>query len=66
MNKQELIEAVVAGTGESKASMGANIDVIVEAVTAAGRAQRVDLADDRPPVVEAPSIREQWRQHFSR
>jgi DNA-binding protein HU-beta len=35
MNKQELIDAVAAGTGESKASTGATIDAIIDAVTAA-------------------------------
>jgi len=32
----------------------------------AGGAHAVDLAHDGQPVVEAPSIREQWRQHFFR
>ena len=35
MNKHELIDAVAAGTGESKASVGAAIDAILETVTAA-------------------------------
>src|SRR5258705_9863545 len=35
MNKQELIDAVAAGTGESKASTGEAIDAIIETVTAA-------------------------------
>jgi DNA-binding protein HU-beta len=35
MNKHELIDAVAAGTGESKASTGETIDAIIEAVTAA-------------------------------
>ena len=35
MNKQELIDAVAASTGESKASTGEAIDAILEAVTAA-------------------------------
>ncbi|BDC46075.1 HU family DNA-binding protein [Paraburkholderia terrae] len=33
MNKHELIDAVAAGTGESKASTGEAIDAILEAVT---------------------------------
>ena len=33
MNKQELIDAVAAATGESKAATGQTIDAIVEAVT---------------------------------
>ncbi|MBN3790054.1 HU family DNA-binding protein [Burkholderia sp. Ac-20353] len=33
MNKQELIDAVSAATGDSKASTGAAIDAILEAVT---------------------------------
>lgn len=33
MNKQELIDAVSATTGDSKASTGAAIDAILEAVT---------------------------------
>jgi DNA-binding protein HU-beta len=35
MNKQELIDAVAAGTGETKAGIGEAIDAILEAVTAA-------------------------------
>jgi DNA-binding protein HU-beta len=35
MNKQELIDAVAAGTGESKAGTGETIEAIIEAVTAA-------------------------------
>lgn len=35
MNKQELIDAVAAATGESKAATGQTIDAIVDAVTAA-------------------------------
>jgi DNA-binding protein HU-beta len=35
MNKHELIDAVAATTGESKASTGDAIDAILEAVTAA-------------------------------
>ena len=35
MNKQELIDAVAAATGESKAATGQTIDAIVEAVTKA-------------------------------
>ena len=35
MNKQELIGAVAAATGESKAATGQTIDAIVEAVTKA-------------------------------
>ncbi|MGF6603475.1 HU family DNA-binding protein [Paraburkholderia sp. BL10I2N1] len=35
MNKQELIDAVAAATGESKAATGEAIDAIVNAVTAA-------------------------------
>ena len=35
MNKQELIDAVAASTGESKASTGEAIDAILEAVTSA-------------------------------
>jgi DNA-binding protein HU-beta len=35
MNKQELIDAVAAQTGESKAATGQTIDAIVEAVTKA-------------------------------
>ena len=35
MNKHELIDAVAATTGESKASTGEAIDAILEAVTAA-------------------------------
>jgi DNA-binding protein HU-beta len=35
MNKHELIDAVAAGTGESKAGAGEAIDAILEAVTAA-------------------------------
>ncbi|MEM5341557.1 HU family DNA-binding protein [Paraburkholderia azotifigens] len=35
MNKQELIEAVAASTGESKASTGEAVDAILEAVTSA-------------------------------
>ncbi|CAH2785644.1 MAG: DNA-binding protein HU [uncultured Paraburkholderia sp.] len=35
MNKQELIDAVAASTGESKAATGQTIDAIVEAVTKA-------------------------------
>ena len=35
MNKHELIDAVAAGTGESKASAGETIDAIIETVTAA-------------------------------
>ncbi|EEA04389.1 HU family DNA-binding protein [Paraburkholderia sp. MMS20-SJTN17] len=35
MNKQELIDAVAATTGESKAATGQTIDAIVEAVTKA-------------------------------
>lgn len=35
MNKHELIDAVSAATGESKASTGAAIDAIIEAVTLA-------------------------------
>ena len=35
MNKHELIDAVAAGTGESKASTGETLDAIIETVTAA-------------------------------
>jgi DNA-binding protein HU-beta len=35
MNKQELIDAVAAATGESKAATGQTIDAIVDAVTKA-------------------------------
>ena len=35
MNKQELIDAVAAGTGENKAGTGETIEAIIEAVTAA-------------------------------
>ena len=35
MNKQELIDAVAASTGESKASTGEALDAILEAVTSA-------------------------------
>ena len=35
MNKHELIDAVAAGTGESKAGAGEAIDAIIEAVTVA-------------------------------
>ena len=35
MNKHELIDAVAAGTGESKASTGEAIDAMLEAVIAA-------------------------------
>ncbi|MPW23058.1 HU, DNA-binding transcriptional regulator, beta subunit [Paraburkholderia piptadeniae] len=35
MNKQELIDAVAATTGESKAGTGETIDAIIEAVTRA-------------------------------
>jgi DNA-binding protein HU-beta len=35
MNTQELIDAVAAATGESKAATGQTIDAIVEAVTKA-------------------------------
>ncbi|MEM5440162.1 HU family DNA-binding protein [Paraburkholderia diazotrophica] len=35
MNRQELIDAVAATTGESKASTGEIIDAIIETVTAA-------------------------------
>ncbi|OUL73040.1 HU family DNA-binding protein [Paraburkholderia hospita] len=35
MNKHELIDAVAAGTGESKAGTDETIDAILEAVTAA-------------------------------
>ncbi|MGU7782621.1 HU family DNA-binding protein [Burkholderia sp. PU8-34] len=35
MNKQELIDAVSASTGDSKASTGAAIDAILETVTQA-------------------------------
>ena len=35
MNKQELIDAVAAATGESKAATGQTIDAIVEAVSKA-------------------------------
>jgi DNA-binding protein HU-beta len=35
MNKQELIDAVAAGTGESRASIGEPIDAILETLTAA-------------------------------
>ncbi|EIN02581.1 DNA-binding protein HU-alpha [Paraburkholderia hospita] len=35
MNKQELIDAVATGTGESKTSTGEAIDAILEAVVAA-------------------------------
>ena len=35
MNKHELIDAVAAGTGESKASTGETIDAIIATVTAA-------------------------------
>ena len=35
MNRQELVDAVAASTGDSKASVGATIDTIVDAVTAA-------------------------------
>jgi DNA-binding protein HU-beta len=35
MNKQELIDAVAAGTGESKASTGEAVDAILRVVTAA-------------------------------
>ena len=44
MNKHELIEAVAARTGESKASAGAAIDAIIEAITAAvTRGENVQL-----------------------
>jgi DNA-binding protein HU-beta len=33
MNKQELIDAVAAATGESKTATGKSIDAIIEAVT---------------------------------
>jgi DNA-binding protein HU-beta len=35
MNKQELIDAVAAATGESKTATGKSIDAIIEAVTSA-------------------------------
>jgi len=35
MNKQELIDAVAASTGDTKAATGATIDAILEAVTRA-------------------------------
>ncbi|CAG4886847.1 MULTISPECIES: HU family DNA-binding protein [Paraburkholderia] len=35
MNKQELIDAVAAATGESKAATGSTIDAIIAAVTSA-------------------------------
>jgi DNA-binding protein HU-beta len=35
MNKQELIDAVSASTGDTKAATGATIDAILEAVTRA-------------------------------
>ena len=35
MNKQELIDAVAAGTGENKAGTGETIEAIIETVTAA-------------------------------
>jgi DNA-binding protein HU-beta len=35
MNKQELVDAVSAATGESKAATGEAIDAFIEAVTAA-------------------------------
>ena len=35
MNKQELIDAVAAATGESKTATGKSIDAIIEAVTKA-------------------------------
>jgi DNA-binding protein HU-beta len=35
MNKQELVDAVAAATGESKASTGEVIDALVGAITAA-------------------------------
>ena len=35
MNRQELIDAVAASTGESKASTGEALDAILEAVTSA-------------------------------
>ncbi|CAD6561182.1 HU family DNA-binding protein [Paraburkholderia sabiae] len=34
MNKQELIDAVAAGTGESKSSTGEALDAIIAAITA--------------------------------
>ena len=33
MNKQELIDAVAAATGESKTATGKSIDAVIEAVT---------------------------------
>ena len=35
MNKQELIDAVAAATGESKTATGKSIDAIIEVVTSA-------------------------------
>jgi DNA-binding protein HU-beta len=44
MNKQELIDAVAAATGESKTATGKSIDAIIEAVTnAVSKGETVQL-----------------------